>query len=357
MCEVIGVVDHESNDNEVDRGSFFRVRVRIDISVPLCRGRILSIEDDEDCWVEFKYERLPNICYWCGCLDHSDKDCERWIASEGTLASSEREYGPWIRATPTQARQKPVVLVPGFYESRRKGGSQFSRPATEKEGQAGSEARETGAQSTDELGKETAISEEEISETIIALNISVPQKEAVLNAGKNGNNGSIEGNKGDPFEENLKEIDEELNGVDISKNLAEGAAVIKNQLHEESLDLNACTLGKNNIERGKVAGAEHVDVLNPSPSANNLVEIPESQDVKGGSVGIEGQARKKTWTRVAREVQKGGKQKYGDGVSLSKRSFMEVDPDDFQNKRRLVAPKSLGIFSMVEAAKQPRQEQ
>ena len=100
--------------------------MRIDISVPLCRGRILSIEDDEDCWVEFKYKRLPNICNWCGCLDHSDKDCERWIESDGTLASSEREYGPWIRATPTQSRQKPVVVVPGFYESRRKGGSQYS---------------------------------------------------------------------------------------------------------------------------------------------------------------------------------------------------------------------------------------
>ena len=128
-------------------------------------------------------------------------------------------------------------------------------------------------------------------------------------------------------------------------------------MHVEIVDLNACTLGKDNIERGKVAGAEHVDVLNSSPSANNLVRIPDSQDVKVGSVGTEGQARKKTWTRLAREVQKGGNQKYGDGVSLSKRSFMEVDPGDFPTKRRLVAPKSQGIYSMVEAAEQPRQEQ
>ncbi|KAL0007571.1 hypothetical protein SO802_009073 [Lithocarpus litseifolius] len=61
LCEVIGVVDHNSNDNEIDRGNFFRVRVRIDIYVPLCRGRVLSIEDDEECWVTFKYEHLPNI--------------------------------------------------------------------------------------------------------------------------------------------------------------------------------------------------------------------------------------------------------------------------------------------------------
>ena len=182
-------------------------------------------------------------------------------------------------------------------------------------------------------------------------------KGTVLNAGKNGNNGCIAGNKRDPLEENLKEIDMELNGVDISKNLAKGAAVIKNQMHVESVDLNACTLGKDNFERGKVAGAEHVEVLNLSPSVDNLEKIPDSKEVKGGSVGIEGQARRKTWTRLAREVQEGGKQNYGDGVSLSKRSLMEVDSGDFQTKRRLVDPKSLGIFSMVEAAKQPRQEQ
>lgn len=38
LCEAIGVVDRSANDTEVDRGSFFRVRVRVDISMPLCRG-------------------------------------------------------------------------------------------------------------------------------------------------------------------------------------------------------------------------------------------------------------------------------------------------------------------------------
>ena len=67
--------------------------MRVDISIPWCRGRVLSMEDGEECWVSFKYERLPNICYWCGCLDHSDRDCVRWIESDGTLDSREREYG------------------------------------------------------------------------------------------------------------------------------------------------------------------------------------------------------------------------------------------------------------------------
>ena len=67
LCDTMGIVDRNSSDVEVDRGSFIRVRVRVDISLPLCKGRVLSIEDGEEHWVTFKYEHLPNICYWCGC--------------------------------------------------------------------------------------------------------------------------------------------------------------------------------------------------------------------------------------------------------------------------------------------------
>ena len=36
-------------------GSFMRVRVLIDISRPLCRGRVIALDDDRDQWVSFKY--------------------------------------------------------------------------------------------------------------------------------------------------------------------------------------------------------------------------------------------------------------------------------------------------------------
>ena len=47
----------------MDGGSYIRVRVRVDILVTLYRGRVLSIKDEEEFWVSFKYEQLPNICY------------------------------------------------------------------------------------------------------------------------------------------------------------------------------------------------------------------------------------------------------------------------------------------------------
>ena len=49
-------------------------KVTLDVSLPLCRGCVVTLENGNKVWVSFKYERLPNICYWCSCLDHDDKD-------------------------------------------------------------------------------------------------------------------------------------------------------------------------------------------------------------------------------------------------------------------------------------------
>lgn len=48
LCDVVGIVDRSTSDAEVERGSFFRVRVQMDISLLLRRGRVLSIEDEEE---------------------------------------------------------------------------------------------------------------------------------------------------------------------------------------------------------------------------------------------------------------------------------------------------------------------
>lgn len=79
-----------SEDSEVERGSYLQIQVTVDVSLPLCRGCIISLEKGIENWVSFKYERLPNICYWCGCLNHVDKDCDRWIESDGTLTKNDQ---------------------------------------------------------------------------------------------------------------------------------------------------------------------------------------------------------------------------------------------------------------------------
>lgn len=93
----------------------------MDFSQPLCRGRVVSLEEGGRVWVSFKYERLPNICYWCGRLYHDDKDCPLWIKSKGSFRRQDKQFGSFMRATQiaiSKKKKKKVVHVSGFFEDR-----------------------------------------------------------------------------------------------------------------------------------------------------------------------------------------------------------------------------------------------
>ena len=200
LCKAVGVVDRNSKDGEVDGGSFIRVQVRVDITVPLCRGWVLSIEDEEEHWVSFKYERIPNICYWCGCLDHFNRDCDKWIDNEGTLRSSNKKYRPGIRASTPQIRCKLVVVVPGFYEARKKGGSWMSRLVEKKVVPLSKEARVQDSHANQRMEKEMEVAEAQIVETFNAPEVTSLKPTESLK-------GDINGNKGDFMEKQIREID------------------------------------------------------------------------------------------------------------------------------------------------------
>ena len=112
--ETLGTVAVPKDSSEMRGGNFMRVRVTVDITKALCRGRRVSWGSDSDGWVSFKYERLPNICYRCGQLSHDDKDCTLWLQSNGTLAVEQRQFGPWIRAAQFNFSKKAVVEVQGY---------------------------------------------------------------------------------------------------------------------------------------------------------------------------------------------------------------------------------------------------
>lgn len=98
-----------------------RVRVTIDISQPLCRGKVVLLDSGKEMWVPFKYERLPSLCFWCGCLSHDDRDCELWVESEGSLTPESQQFGPWLKAAPFMSSQCYMVKVPGFFAGKKAG--------------------------------------------------------------------------------------------------------------------------------------------------------------------------------------------------------------------------------------------
>ena len=58
----IGEVEEAMNEEDMHGGNFIWVRVTVDISQPLCRGRCVAIDKDTEWWIPLKYERLPNTC-------------------------------------------------------------------------------------------------------------------------------------------------------------------------------------------------------------------------------------------------------------------------------------------------------
>lgn len=97
----IGRVCQDSDEeDETGCGDLVRVRVTIDVHKPLCRGRKIGLGGDREILVSFKYEKLPNFCYWCGLITYCDKDCSLWLRHRHTLEASKQQYGAWLRAPP-----------------------------------------------------------------------------------------------------------------------------------------------------------------------------------------------------------------------------------------------------------------
>ena len=130
LYEAIGTTNVVTDEAETEGEKFMRVRVTIDISQPLCRGRVISLDSGKELWVSFKYERLPNLCYRCGRLTHDDRDCDLWVESEGSLFTEAQQFGPWVKAAPFTSTRRFMIKVPGFFASKKFGvSSTSSRPA------------------------------------------------------------------------------------------------------------------------------------------------------------------------------------------------------------------------------------
>ena len=79
------VVGMDAGSDEYEESYLMRVRVGIDVIKLLCKGRKIVLRSGEENWVNFKYKRLPSVCYWCGHLTHHDKDCLDGLRRRGQL--------------------------------------------------------------------------------------------------------------------------------------------------------------------------------------------------------------------------------------------------------------------------------
>lgn len=80
-------------------GHYICIRALTDVHKPLVRWTNASIEGSL-CRLFFHYEKFADFSFYCGCLDHIDKDCKE------SHLRGKKHYGPWLRAH----GQHPVSL-------------------------------------------------------------------------------------------------------------------------------------------------------------------------------------------------------------------------------------------------------
>ncbi|KAF4372141.1 hypothetical protein F8388_000357 [Cannabis sativa] len=69
-------------------GPFLRMRVEIDVSKPLLRGQLVTFPwMNDELWIDYRYERLPDFCYECGIIGHHPR---HQPAAPANVTSSEK---------------------------------------------------------------------------------------------------------------------------------------------------------------------------------------------------------------------------------------------------------------------------
>uniref|UniRef100_A0A803MCJ0 CCHC-type domain-containing protein n=1 Tax=Chenopodium quinoa TaxID=63459 RepID=A0A803MCJ0_CHEQI len=63
------------DSNPLGWGEYMRIKVMTNVRKPLRRGVFIATEGKEVKWIDVKYERLADFCFYCGILDHTERDC------------------------------------------------------------------------------------------------------------------------------------------------------------------------------------------------------------------------------------------------------------------------------------------
>ena len=294
--------------------------------------------------MSFRYERLPNICYWCGCFDHSDRDCDTWIQSSGTLKVEEQQFGSWIRATQSGPPKKNVVRVSGFYEervenvsTRRRKEMRFS-PAAAGPIPEGNPEKSTHKESIFSGADYGEINKTNPHNPVSETESSFPAAQTRENQGMD-------------FEEQLNEIDTELGIYEELKKsgFAEGEA----PLTEFVQPINVNTLSDELDPIQQYAEQPPGDAPSHRPHARPLLDVT-NQNHPPSSVEPLAQTK---WKRIFRESS--GKTSNSEHqIGLKRFSDMAIDICESPCKKFLVSNENKENYSMLaEAGSQPRQAQ
>ncbi|GAU36081.1 hypothetical protein TSUD_320470 [Trifolium subterraneum] len=92
--ELMGKVEASEFYEYPEKKVIIKIKVAINIHNPILTGIHIGNPIDGTCWIDYRYEKLPQVCFKCALIGHSDKLCRNQPFNWDTLAP----LGPWIRS-------------------------------------------------------------------------------------------------------------------------------------------------------------------------------------------------------------------------------------------------------------------
>ena len=348
LGETLGEVITDEAEKEMVGGDFVRVRVRIDVSKPLSRGRRVVLDEETEIWISFKYEKLSNFCYCCGMVTHDERECEKRLAEKEPHCQVQQEYGAWLRAIPFNPGRSPFTTVLGMGDGL--GGTTKQTPRkksgvedeiTPVASQGGPTPEVVGnASATVDNHSDTHMETTDIGEAL-AQNLS-PSLSPVIRVINSTSISSPIDNSPHDFESQIAKIDSALKKFDshsTSTTTLPSATLSQSQSEGNIPKINAVSL---EVEIGNNPSHVTTEPLNPSHVINYT--IPHDPTTL------------RTWKRIARSNTAPEYPIQSSVLHKRNRELEEEVHPELPRKKVLVSKDEDTELSMAEAAVQPRQE-
>jgi hypothetical protein len=95
ISALLGYVEASEFYKYPGKNLIIKIKVAIDIKKPILSGIHIGNPTDMTKWIDYRYEKLPQVCFKCGMIGHMDKLCRNPALNLETLAP----LGPWISST------------------------------------------------------------------------------------------------------------------------------------------------------------------------------------------------------------------------------------------------------------------
>uniref|UniRef100_A0A803MH91 DUF4283 domain-containing protein n=1 Tax=Chenopodium quinoa TaxID=63459 RepID=A0A803MH91_CHEQI len=108
--ESLGGFVELDESNPLGWGEFVRMKFEIDVRKPLRRGIFVAGGGSKSKWVDIMYERLADFSFFCGILNHIDKECQVREVEGEEAGAVVYQYGTWLRASPMKVPLKSFAV-------------------------------------------------------------------------------------------------------------------------------------------------------------------------------------------------------------------------------------------------------